>query len=57
MKKAAKLRELAKDELEQKMRELRREYFEQRKIHAVSKQENPLLERTLRREIARATQF
>ncbi len=51
--KTKELRELAADELEQKLRDLRREHFEQRKIKVAGKLENPLKLRMLRRDIAR----
>ena len=47
------LREQAADELEQKLRDLQREHFEQRKVKVAGKLENPLKLRILRRDIAR----
>ena len=46
-------RELGADELEQKLRDLRREHFELRKVKIAGKLENPLKLRILRRDIAR----
>ncbi len=51
--KAKTLRELAGDELEQKLLELRREHFEARRVKVTGKVENPLKLRLLRRDIAR----
>ena len=46
-------RELGADELEQKLRDLRREHFELRKVKVTGKLENPLKLRLVRRDIAR----
>jgi large subunit ribosomal protein L29 len=51
--KAKTLRELAGAELEQKLRDLRKEQFELRKVKVAGKLENPLRLRLLRREVAR----
>jgi len=47
------LRDLPLDELRQKHDELEQEYFGQRIKHALGQLENPLVLRTIRRDIAR----
>jgi large subunit ribosomal protein L29 len=53
MSKARELRELALDELEQKLQDRVKEAFDLRKVKATGKLDNPLQLRTLRREVAR----
>ena len=51
--KAKELRELAQDELEQKLQDRVKEAFDLRKVKATGKLDNPLQMRLVRREIAR----
>ena len=53
MSKAKELRELAQDELDQKLQERVKEAFDLRKVKATGKLDNPLQVRLVRREIAR----
>ncbi|MCG2660464.1 MAG: 50S ribosomal protein L29 [Kiritimatiellae bacterium] len=53
MSKAKELRELAQDELDQKIQDRIKEVFDLRKIKATGKLDNPLQVRIVRREIAR----
>jgi large subunit ribosomal protein L29 len=53
MSKAKELRELAQDELDQKLQDRVKEAFDLRKVKATGKLDNPLQMRTFRREIAR----
>ncbi|MBI2442009.1 MAG: 50S ribosomal protein L29 [Lentisphaerae bacterium] len=53
MSKAKELRELAPDELEQKLDDALKEAFELQKVKATGKLDNPLQIRLIRREIAR----
>ena len=51
--KAKELRELAQDELDQKLQDRVKEAFDLRKVKATGKLDNPLQARMVRREIAR----
>jgi len=53
MSKAKELRELAQDELDQKLQDRVKEAFDLRKVKATGKLDNPLQVRLVRREIAR----
>lgn len=53
MSKAKELRELAQDELDQKIQDRVKEAFDLRKVKATGKLDNPLQIRIVRREIAR----
>ena len=53
MSKAKELRELAQDELDQKLQDRVKEAFDLRKVKATGKLDNPLQVRLIRREIAR----
>ena len=53
MSKAKELRELAQDELDQKLLDRVKEAFDLRKVKATGKLDNPLQVRLVRREIAR----
>jgi large subunit ribosomal protein L29 len=53
MSKAKELRELARDELDQKLQDRVKEAFDLRKVKATGKLDNPLQVRLVRREIAR----
>ena len=53
MSKAKELRELAQDELDQKLQDRIKEVFDLRKVKATGKLDNPLQVRMMRREIAR----
>lgn len=53
MSKAKELRELAQDELDQKLQDRVKEAFDLRKVKATGKLDNPLQVRFVRREIAR----
>ena len=53
MSKAKELRELAPDELDQKLQDRVKEAFDLRKVKATGKLDNPLQVRMVRREIAR----
>ncbi|MBI2438887.1 MAG: 50S ribosomal protein L29 [Lentisphaerae bacterium] len=53
MSKARELRELAPDELAQKLEDSVKEAFELQKVKATGKLDNPLKARLVRREIAR----
>ena len=53
MSKAGELRELARDELDQKLQDRLKEAFDLRKVKATGKLDNPLQMRMIRREIAR----
>ena len=53
MSKARELRELAPDELDQKLQERVKEAFDLRKVKVTGKLDNPLQARMIRREIAR----
>ena len=53
MSKAKELRELAQDELDQKLQDRIKEAFDLRKVKATGKLDNPLQVRLIRREIAR----
>ena len=53
MSKAKELRELAQDELDQKLQDRVKEAFDLRKVKATGKLDNPLQMRFVRREIAR----
>ena len=53
MSKARELRELAQDELDQKIQDRVKEAFDLRKVKATGKLDNPLQMRMIRREIAR----
>ncbi len=53
MSKAKELRELAQDELDQKIQDRVKEAFDLRKVKATGKLDNPLQMRFVRREIAR----
>jgi len=52
MSKAKELRELAQDELDQKLQDRVKEAFDLRKVKATGKLDNPLQMRLIRREIA-----
>ena len=53
MTKAKELRELAQDELDQKVQDRVKEAFDLQKVKATGKLDNPLQARLIRREIAR----
>lgn len=53
MSKAKELRELAQDELDQKLQDRVKEAFDLQKVKATGKLDNPLQVRLVRREIAR----
>ena len=53
MSKAGELRELARDELDQKLQDRLKEAFDLCKVKATGKLDNPLQVRFVRREIAR----
>ena len=53
MTKAKELRELAQDELDQKLQDRVKEAFDLQKVKATGKLDNPLQVRLIRREIAR----
>jgi len=53
MSKAKELRELAQDELDQKLQDRVKEAFDLQKVKATGKLDNPLQVRLIRREIAR----
>jgi len=53
MSKAKELRELAQDELDQKLQDRVKEAFDLQKVKATGKLDNPLQTRLIRREIAR----
>jgi large subunit ribosomal protein L29 len=53
MSKAKELRELAQEELDQKLQDRVKEAFDLRKVKATGKLDNPLQVRLVRREIAR----
>jgi len=53
MSKAKELRELAQDELDQKLQDRVKEAFDLRKVKATGKLDNPLQVRMVRREVAR----
>jgi large subunit ribosomal protein L29 len=53
MSKAKELRELAQEELDQKLQDRVKEAFDLRKVKATGKLDNPLQIRMVRREIAR----
>lgn len=53
MSKAKEFRELAQDELDQKLQDRIKEAFDLRKVKATGKLDNPLQVRLIRREIAR----
>ena len=53
MSKAKELRELAQDELDQKLQDRVKEAFDLRKVKATGKLDSPLQVRMIRREIAR----
>jgi len=53
MSKTKELRELAQDELDQKLQDRVKEAFDLQKVRATGKLDNPLQVRQIRREIAR----
>jgi len=53
MSKTKELRELAQDELDQKLQDRVKEAFDLQKVRATGKLDNPLQVRLIRREIAR----